>query len=121
MTKHLQHIGVLGMHWGKRKARNLSPSTQHLSKKGGKTSIVTRRFGDKKIIRRVPANPARVKSFLEERKKQKIAELNSRSRKASIILIAGYGALLAGPFIARTVIPKIAWAAGTVVSNSPIG
>lgn len=116
MDKTLQHVGVLGMKWGRRKSRNLTPPTQHLSRKGGKTTIVTRRFGDKKIIRRREVTPEQVKEFMAKQKEKRIKDMNMKSRKASVMILALYGGLLFGP----TIIRNVAWATGKVVSNTPL-
>lgn len=126
----LKHVGVLGMKWGKRKTRNLTPPTRHLSKRGGKTEIITRRWGDKKIIRRTPASPKQVEAFLAKQKAKRLADLDTRNQRKAVInkvaanVIAAYSlyqiARMVAPRQTTRVLGSLAWTFGRVVSNSPL-
>lgn len=98
---NLKHFGVLGMKWGKRK-RNLTPSSQSLSRRSGKPEILTKRWGDKKVIRRKVVSEAEAQAFIERQKKRKLKEEmvniknNERAMKAGKIaaaLITAYSVL----------------------------
>ena len=106
MTKSLQHVGVLGMHWGQRRGR-----------KGT--------FGHKPR----PAKVAEVagektKQFLQSRAAKSVSEAVKGTAKNAIVAATAftvtYAALNAAEFTARVVVPNIAWATGKVISNSPL-
>lgn len=88
--EELKHFGILGMKWGKR--RNLTPSSQSLSRRGGKPEILTKRWGDKKIIRRKPVSEAEAQAFIAKQKKVKLAQemkniqANERAKKAGRVV-----------------------------------
>jgi hypothetical protein len=90
----LIHWGIPGMKWGVR--RNLTPSTRHLSKAGGKLSIVTKRYGDHKIIRRKQVTPEQAQKFLNEQKNLKYKELlkQEKVKKAAKVVSAFISAYL---------------------------
>jgi hypothetical protein len=79
-SKVIEHVGILGMKWGVR--RNLTPSTRHLStnKKTGQQQILTRRYGDHKIIRRKVVTPEQAKKFMDDAKKMKYKELMKQDK-----------------------------------------
>lgn len=68
--QELKHFGILGMKWGRR--RNLTPSTQSLSRRSGRPEILTKRFGDKKVIKRKVVSEAEARAFVEKQKKAKL-------------------------------------------------
>jgi hypothetical protein len=122
----LRHVGILGMKWGKRKTRNLTPSSQHLSKRGGKTSIITRRWGDKKIIRRKEVSQKEAQAFVDKQRAQKTAEMfkNNQKRarviKAARTVIAAYSVISIVNMMNPNFIRNVAWTTGRIVSNSPL-
>lgn len=113
----IKHFGVAGMKWGVRKNRNLTPSTQSLSRRSGKPEILTKRWGDKKIIGRKVVTEAQAKAFVEKQKKMKLAEemkniqRNEKATKA--------GKVVAAMITAYSVLSIASMLSGMTASPSP--
>jgi hypothetical protein len=89
MENQLKHFGILGMHWGQRKSRNLTPSSQHVTRKGGVPAIETRRFGDNKVIRRRVVTEEQAKAFVQKMKNKKMDEEFRKAETTRKIILAG--------------------------------
>lgn len=126
MNNSLIHWGIPGMHWGVRR-RNLTPSSRHLSKAGGKLSIVTKRWGDKKVVHKKQVTPEEAKSFVAQQNKQKANDLvkktnrEKRLGRAVIALVTVYSAVSIVNMVNPRIFGAIAWNTGKIISNSPLG
>lgn len=124
----LEHVGILGMKWGRRKSRDI-PTTQTARKIKGKRFIVDKtRFGETVSKRQV--SKKEFDTFMEAKKKQKTIDLFKKQQKwerfakASSLLVAAYStvsiASMLAPNLTDRVARTVAWNLGSVISNTPL-
>jgi|WetSurMetagenome_2_1015567.scaffolds.fasta_scaffold10369_5 hypothetical protein len=137
MANELEHVGVLGMHWGHRKARpgketvataNRILNDRH-STREARTDAMTRIGVDQRGRTIKDFNPASrkeikaAKSFVEKYKMTPLQEKNfkerERNRKIGLAITSVYAGVLLTGIFAPGVIRTAAWVTGKTTYIGP--
>jgi len=111
MRNEVKHYGMLGMHWG------VTTGGKSGGRGGG-------RNGGKSHFRRsVEQKYGKPKAFVHNKTTKKVTDILTATGKNALgaagAFVAVYGTMAVSQLIVES-LPKIAWATGKIIKNSPL-